>query len=106
MCCSKLLSAFIILSSTLQVPKIGGATSFSNADVFVKPVKGTATFFSYMNAETKQMDYGLTEHSGCPVIEGGKWIAVTWMRFGVTNDRPHRLLDPSGDLIFSPTNNK
>lgn len=66
----------------------------------MNPVKGTATFFSYMNAQTNEMDYGLTEHSGCPVFEGEKWIAVTWMRYGVSKDRPHALLDPSGDLIL------
>ena len=29
------------------------------------------------------MDDGYTEHSGCPVLEGEKWITVVWMRDGV-----------------------
>lgn len=82
------------------MPEVGGATSFSNADVFVNPVKGTATFFSYMNPQTEKMDNGLTEHSGCPVIEGEKMIAVTWMRYGVTTERPNSILDPSGNSIL------
>ncbi len=34
------------------------------------------------------MDDGATEHSGCPVVEGEKWIAVQWFRDGVSQVRP------------------
>ena len=30
-----------------------------------------------------RMDDGYTEHSGCPVLEGEKWITTVWMRDGV-----------------------
>jgi hypothetical protein len=83
----------------VQVPKIGGATTFTKADVFVKPERGMATFFSYMGPDGK-MDSGLTEHSGCPVIEGEKWITTAWMRRGVSTDRPWTIFDPSGGLLM------
>ena len=34
------------------------------------------------------MDPGFTEHSGCPVLDGEKWIATVWMREGVSLERP------------------
>jgi len=34
------------------------------------------------------MDTGWTEHSGCPVREGKKSIAVQWLRVGVDEDNP------------------
>jgi hypothetical protein len=38
----------------------------------------------------------LTEHSGCPVSEGEKWITTFWMREGVTEADPWTHYDPSG----------
>ena len=35
-----------------------------------------ATFFSYKDASSGHMDDGFTEHSGCPVLEGEKWIST------------------------------
>jgi hypothetical protein len=81
-----------------QVPEIGGATTFTKADIFVRPEVGMATFFSYMGTDGK-MDFGLTEHSGCPVLKGEKWIATAWMRKGVSTEKPWSILDPSGGLI-------
>lgn len=73
----------------------GGATSFTKANVFVKPKVGTATFFSYMGPDGR-MDDGYTEHSGCPVLEGEKWITVVWMREGVDDEHPWTSYDPNG----------
>ena len=70
------------------VPARGGATNFQNAGIHVKPEKGSAAFFSYMNADTHDMDTGWTTHSGCPVVEGTKRIVVHWMRVGVSADEP------------------
>lgn len=42
------------------------------------------------------MDDGFTEHSGCPVLEGEKWITTVWMRDGVTEEEPWHLFDPDG----------
>ena len=35
-----------------------------------------------------KMDSGLTEHSGCPVIEGEKKIVTQWIRLGVSDADP------------------
>jgi hypothetical protein len=66
-----------------DVPDLGGGTNFQNSNVFVKPKKHAAAFFSYYDTDTGNMETGFTSHSGCPVIEGTKRIAVHWMRIGV-----------------------
>ena len=71
-----------------EVPTKGGATNFRNAGLHVRPKRGRAVFFSYMNPETHIMDQGFTEHSGCPVIEGEKKIVTQWVRYGVTAEVP------------------
>ncbi len=42
------------------------------------------------------MDDGLTEHSGCPVLEGDKWIATAWIREGVSDAQPWTIFEPVG----------
>jgi hypothetical protein len=49
-----------------------------------------------------QLDSGYTEHSGCPIRKGEKWIATAWMREGVSLEHPHTLYDPSGFLNSNP----
>jgi len=54
------------------------------------------SFFVYLDAlhsfscrgPDGMMDPGFTEHSGCPVLEGEKWITTAWMREG-TIDLPN-----------------
>ena len=70
------------------VPEGGGHTNFQNAAVHVKPTVGEAIFFSYIDPHTKQTDFGLTSHSGCPVYMGEKKIAVQWLRYGVDAENP------------------
>jgi len=70
------------------IPEHGGHTNFQNANVHVKPERGAAVFFSYINTETDMMDKGLTQHSGCPTFEGEKKIVTQWIRLGVTEDEP------------------
>mmetsp|Transcript_7969 Transcript_7969/g.18446 ORF Transcript_7969/g.18446 Transcript_7969/m.18446 type:complete len:266 (+) Transcript_7969:1589-2386(+) len=70
------------------VPKRGGATNFQHAGVHVRPETGAAAFFSYLDNDKHTMDTGWTSHSGCPVIEGEKKIAVHWMRLGVDAENP------------------
>jgi hypothetical protein len=65
-----------------------GHTNFRNAGVHVKPERGNAIFFSYIDPETKLMDSGFTEHSGCPVFQGSKKIVTQWIRLGVTSENP------------------
>jgi hypothetical protein len=84
-----------------KVADLGGATTFTKADIFVKPEKGTATFFSYKGHDGK-MDEGYTEHSGCPVIEGEKWITTFWMREGVSAEEPWMSFDPRGVKMMEP----
>jgi 2OG-Fe(II) oxygenase superfamily len=71
-----------------DAPELGGGTNFQNSNIFVKPKVGSAAFFSYLNAETMMKETGFTLHSGCPVIEGTKRIAVHWMRHGVDAANP------------------
>ena len=80
------------------VPELGGATTFTNHDIVVKPKVGSATFFSYKDMKTGKMDDGDTEHSGCPVLQGEKWITTVWMREGVSSHRDHSWVhfDPDG----------
>jgi hypothetical protein len=66
-----------------KVAERGGGTTFTKADVFVKPRLGDVTIFTYKNMEDGRMDEGYTEHSGCPVLEGEKWITTMWMREGI-----------------------
>jgi hypothetical protein len=70
------------------VPKLGGSTNFRNAGVHVKPVVGSAIFFSYMDPKTRITDNRFTEHSGCPVYEGDKKIVTQWIRVGVDSENP------------------
>jgi len=70
------------------VPTKGGATNFRNSGVHVVPTPGAATFFSYINPETRIMDTGFSEHSGCPVLEGEKKIITQWIRLGVDKENP------------------
>ena len=47
-------------------------------------------FFGYKlngTSGTPIMDNGNTEHSGCPLRKGRKWIATMWFREGVTPER-------------------
>mmetsp|Transcript_33688 Transcript_33688/g.81667 ORF Transcript_33688/g.81667 Transcript_33688/m.81667 type:complete len:465 (+) Transcript_33688:359-1753(+) len=78
------------------VPENGGHTNFRNANVHVKPKKGSGVFFSYMDPETKIMDNGFTEHSGCPVYEGEKKIVTQWIRYGVDAENPWDSLNTLG----------
>jgi hypothetical protein len=82
-----------------EVPLVGGATTFSKADIYIKPKKGMVTFFAYKGPDGK-MDEGYTEHSGCPVVEGEKWITTVWMRDGVTATDNWTVFDPSGVRIY------
>lgn len=48
----------------------------------------------------------LTEHSGCPVIEGEKWITTFWMREGVTEADPWTAYDPSGVRMMTASDDE
>eukprot|EP01038_Epipyxis_sp_PR26KG_P010977 gene10977-14745_t len=83
-----------------KAAKRGGATSFTKADVFVNGKPGSASFFTYRGPDGL-MDDGYTEHSGCPVFDGEKWISVIWFRGGVDATHPWTLYDPKGLEIMN-----
>lgn len=81
------------------IPTQGGATNFRNAGLHIRGKKHQAVFFSYIDPETKIMDNGFTEHSGCPVVEGTKVIATEWIRLGVTEELPWNAYNTLGERI-------
>jgi len=87
-----------------KVADEGGATTFTKADIFVKPKVGMGTFFSYKGPDGR-MDDGYTEHSGCPVIKGEKWITTVWMREGVDDAHPWTDYDPNGVKMMDEAEN-
>lgn len=78
------------------VPDKGGATSFTNARTVATPNPTDAVFFSYLNKDTNEMDTGLTQHSGCPVLRGDKWVMTLWMRKGISAADSWTKYDPTG----------
>lgn len=59
---------------------------------------GMATFFTYKGVDGN-MEEGFTEHSGCPVRIGEKWITTQWMREGVSVSDSHHGYDPIGNFV-------
>ena len=64
----------------------GGHTIFSLSAIKVVPRKRRMLFFGY-KLNGSRMDDGHTEHSGCPLREGRKWIATMWYREGMTAEK-------------------
>ena len=78
----------------------GGGTSFPNANVHVVPHRGQAVYFHFRAPEADSvMEDWHTEHSGCPVREGSKWVITQWLRDGVSKENPHTRFDPSGGPV-------
>ena len=51
--------------------------------------------FTYKGQDGK-FDSKNTLHSGCPVQKGEKWIVTSWLREGVSEDKPWYDYDPHG----------
>ena len=63
----------------------GGGTLFTRSGIKVAPKPRQMLFFGYkLGNDTLLMDDGHTEHSGCPLRAGSKWIATMWYREGLT----------------------
>lgn len=87
-----------------QTAESGGATTFTRANTHVVPKNGQAVLFLYRGeGDTRSagdtMDSGLTEHSGCPIKEGEKFVATSWIRAGVSREEPWTTFDPTGGRL-------
>ena len=70
------------------VAEEGAYTLFTRSGLKMVPKPRQMLFFGYLlNMSTRAMDDGHTEHSGCPLRRGKKWIATMWYREGVTPAR-------------------
>jgi prolyl 4-hydroxylase len=58
----------------------GGDTIFPPLGLAIRPKKGSAVYFEYVNQEGEIDPHTL--HGGAPVTHGEKWIATKWMRAG------------------------
>ena len=73
--------------SYCEVADTGGYTIFTRSGLKVVPKARQMLFFGYKLKNSRRMDNGLTEHTGCPIREGRKWIATQWYREGMTAER-------------------
>ena len=64
----------------------GGATCFPEVGLEIRPRRGMAVYFTYVDADGAVDRTSL--HGGAPVITGEKWILTQWAR-----SRPYRLDD-------------
>uniref|UniRef100_A0A7S3K402 Procollagen-proline 4-dioxygenase n=1 Tax=Aureoumbra lagunensis TaxID=44058 RepID=A0A7S3K402_9STRA len=80
-----------------QTADKGGATSFPNAHVHVKPQLGAAAYFHFRGPQPYSLTENWhTEHSGCPVHQGEKFVITMWLRDGVSKENPSHRFSPFG----------
>lgn len=65
----------------LHEPQEGGDTYFPELELSVRPRRGCAVYFEYLNASGELDPRCL--HAGMPVLKGDKWIATKWLRQSV-----------------------
>lgn len=72
---------------TCAAPDAGGQTSFTNGALKLVHRRKDVIFFAYKDPATGHMDEGSdTEHSGCPLRAGMKYIITQWFREGVSDN--------------------
>uniref|UniRef100_A0A8C2D3Z9 procollagen-proline 4-dioxygenase n=1 Tax=Cyprinus carpio TaxID=7962 RepID=A0A8C2D3Z9_CYPCA len=78
------IATFLIYMSDVE---IGGSTVFPKVGVALKPKKGSAVLW-YNLHKNGNVDLN-TEHAGCPVLRGNKWVANKWIHeYGQEFRRP------------------
>ncbi|XP_067220216.1 prolyl 4-hydroxylase subunit alpha-2-like [Chanodichthys erythropterus] len=83
------IATFLIYMNDVE---IGGATVFPKFGVAVQPKKGSAVFW-YNLLRNGEVNWN-TEHAGCPVLVGTKWVANKWIHeIGQEFRRPCSLSD-------------
>ncbi|KAL3876430.1 hypothetical protein ACJMK2_034279 [Sinanodonta woodiana] len=78
--------------------KTGGSTVFTKLNVTVPVVEGAAAF--WFNLKRNGVGDELTEHAGCPVLLGSKWVSNKWIR--ETGQVFRRLCGKTIDAIDEP----
>ena len=63
----------------LEDVQAGGATVFLNTGTRIPVSKGDAAF--WFNLRTSGLVDRLTQHGGCPVLVGSKWITNKWVGY-------------------------
>ena len=61
----------------LKEPSAGGYTVFPSTKTALQPRKGSAAF--WVNLSSCHHKDTFTEHAGCPVLKGSKWILNKWI---------------------------
>ncbi|KAK0063544.1 prolyl 4-hydroxylase subunit alpha-3 [Biomphalaria pfeifferi] len=74
------IMTFLIYLSDVEM---GGATIFPKVGISVSPQKNMALLW-YNYSPAHELDI-LTEHAGCPVLKGQKWILTKWILPGKSN---------------------
>ena len=70
------LMTFMIYLTSVEA---GGHTIFPQIGISNKPLKGSALF--WFNRGAQDNFDSRTNHIGCPVIHGNKWIANKWIKW-------------------------
>jgi hypothetical protein len=83
---------------------VGGSTIFPNVGVSVPVKPGRVLLFTYGGEAFEysglfqgvQDPNGFSRHAGCPILEGEKWMATAWWRYGVHHDDAWSSYDAHG----------
>eukprot|EP00094_Tigriopus_californicus_P006961 TCALIF_06702-PA protein Name:"Similar to P4HA2 Prolyl 4-hydroxylase subunit alpha-2 (Gallus gallus)" AED:0.31 eAED:0.31 QI:0/0/0/1/0/0/2/0/1029 len=72
---------FATIMGWIEKEPIGGATAFCYPykEVLVWPTKGSAAFWYDLNLKGSRNIH--TNHGGCPVLKGSKWILNKWVYY-------------------------